>query len=317
MQPTHTIWHNGKLIPWDEAKIHILTHTLHYGSGAFEGIRFYKTERGPAIFRLDDHINRFLFSSATLGMPITYSFDEIKQAVIQVATLNELEQGYIRPISFYGYGKMGVNPTGNPLEIAIACWIWGAYLPHDTVDIKTSRYIRIHPESTVVAAKLSGHYINGVLAALELRNTHYHEALLLDSDGYISEGVGENFFLVKDQIIYTPKEGTILNGITRDTVIELARKLGYEVEEINITLEEAYGADEAFFTGTAAEVTPIRSIDDKLIGKKPIGDVTTVLKNAYHEVVTGKNLAFIDYLTFLNPPACKATVSNNINVLKV
>lgn len=299
MQATKTIWQNGKLVPWEEATTHVLTHTLHYGSGAFEGIRFYKTKKGPAIFRLQEHIDRFLYSAKTLKMPFSYTKDEIRDAIIQVATVNQLEQGYIRPIAYYGYGKMGVNPMGSPLEVAIACWVWGAYLPHDSVDIKTSSYIRIHPDSTVVEAKLSGHYINGVLAALELRGTHYHEALFLDSAGFISEGVGENFFMVKDGTIYTPKEGTILTGITRDTIIKMSEKLGMKVIQTDITLEDAYVADEAFFTGTAAEVTPIRTIDDKVIGKSPIGEITTTIKAAYRAVVQGENPDFIKYLTFI------------------
>lgn len=300
MQPTQTIWLNGKLIPWDQAKIHVLSHTLHYGSGAFEGIRFYKTERGPAIFRLNEHVDRFFYSAKTLNMALPYTKDEITAAILKVTKSNELEEGYIRPIAFYGYGKMGVNPMSCPLDVAIACWFWGAYLPHDSVDIKTSKYIRIHPDSTVVDAKITGHYINGVLATIELKGTHYHEALFLDDEGFISEGVGENFFMVKEGVIYTPKIGTILTGITRDTIIKLATKLGYKVMEANITLAEAYEADEAFFTGTAAEVTPIRSIDDKLLGDRPIGKNTAIIKEAYRKLVRGENPDFINYLTFLN-----------------
>lgn len=299
METTQTIWFNGKLIPWDDAKIHVLSHTLHYGGGAFEGIRFYKTEQGTAIFKLPEHVDRLLYSANALKMSLPYTRDEIIEAIKTIVRINHLEEGYVRPIAFYGYGKMGVSPIGSPVELAIACWPWGAYLPHDRVDIKTSRYIRIHPKSTIVDAKLCGHYLNGILASLDLQGTHYHEALFLDDNGYISEGVGENFFIVKEGIISTPKPGTILAGITRATVITLAKKLGFQIIETDITLEQAYQADEAFFTGTAAEITSIRSIDDKVLGKDTIGPVTSTIKEIYLDLVHGKNPDFIDYLTFL------------------
>lgn len=297
MQKTKSIWFNGELVPWDQANVHVLTHTLHYGGGAFEGIRFYNTDKGPAIFRLKDHIDRLLFSAKTLRMELPYSCEEICEAVQEVVRVNELPAGYIRPIAYFGYGKMGVNPIGSPPQLAIACWPWGAYLPHDAVDIKTSRFIRIHPASTQVEAKLCGHYLNGILAVLELQGTHYHEALFLDDDGFISEGAGENFFMLKDEIIYTPKLGTILAGITRSTVMEIAAKMGYKVVETNITLADAYQSDEAFFTGTAAEVTAIRSIDDKIIGNGAVGTVTATIKFAYLDIVHGKNTEYEKYLT--------------------
>lgn len=299
MEESQTIWLNGKLISWHEATIHVLSHSLHYGSAAFEGIRFYKTKNGPAIFRLSDHVDRFLYSANTLKMHLPYTRDEIIAAIIEVAAINKLEEGYIRPIAFYGYGKMGVNPSHCPLELAIACWVWGRYLSHDSVDIKTSSLIRIHHDSTVIDAKLTGHYINGVLASLELKGTHYHEALFLDCNGYLSEGVGENFFMVKGETIYTPKLGTILAGITRNTIINIADKLGFEVIESDIRLEDAYQADEAFFTGTAAEVTPIRSIDDKVLAKGPIGPITSIFKNAYLNIVRGENSEYMNFLTFV------------------
>ncbi|MBX9586759.1 MAG: branched-chain amino acid transaminase [Gammaproteobacteria bacterium] len=297
VQKTKSIWFNGELVPWDQANIHVLTHTLHYGGGAFEGIRFYNTDKGPAIFRLKDHVDRLLFSAKTLRMELPYSCEEICEAVQEVVRVNELPAGYIRPIAYFGYGKMGVNPIGSPPQLAIACWPWGAYLPHDAVDIKTSRFIRIHPASTQVEAKLCGHYLNGILAVLELQGTHYHEALFLDDDGFISEGAGENFFMLKDEIIYTPKLGTILAGITRSTVMEIASKMGYKVVETNITLADAYQSDEAFFTGTAAEVTAIRSIDDKIIGNGGVGTVTATIKFAYLDIVHGKNTEYEKYLT--------------------
>lgn len=302
MQTTETIWQNGKFVPWADAKIHVLSHTLHYGGGAFEGIRFYNTPKGPAIFRLQDHVERLFYSAATLKMKLAYSKEEIISAIKEVVRNNNIDEGYIRPIAFYGYGKMGVNPTGNPVEVIIACWPWGAYLPHDSIDVKISSYIRIHPDSTVVDAKLCGHYINGILAALELEGTHYHEALFLDSKGYITEGVGENFFLIKKGVIYTPKLGGILCGITRDTIIKLARNLGFNVIEQDLTLEDAYQADEAFFTGTAAEVTAIRSINDQKLAQADEGKITSTIKKAYMDLVHGKNSDSLHYLTYIERP---------------
>lgn len=300
MQATETIWKNGMLIPWAEATIHVLSHSLHYGGGAFEGIRFYKTPKGSAIFRLNEHVDRLFYSTKVLKMNLPYSKEDVMLAIKNVAVNSNLEFGYIRPIAYYGYGKMGVNPLGNPVELVIASWPWGSYLPHDCVDVKTSSYIRIHPDSTVVDAKLSGHYVNGILASLELQGTHYHEALLLDSHGHITEGVGENFFMVKDNVIYTPNLGGILAGITRDTVIKLARNLNVVVVETDIPLSDAYHADEAFFTGTAAEVTAIRSINDNIFGDGKMGVVTSKIKSAYLDVVQGNNLEFSEYLTVIH-----------------
>lgn len=299
MQPTDKIWKNGRLISWEEATIHVLSHTLHYGGGAFEGLRFYNTSRGPAIFRLHDHVNRLFYSAEALKMPIAFSKEDVINAIKEVVRVNKLESGYVRPIAFYGYGKLGVNPVGNPVELVIACWPWGAYLPHESVDVKTSSYIRIHPDSTVVDAKLCGHYVNSILASLELQGTHYHEALLLDCNDHIAEGVSENFFMVKENVIYTPNLGSILSGITRDTVVKLASHLGLKVIETDISLYDAYQADEAFFTGTAAEITAIRSINDKCLGEKAIGDITAQIKKAYLNLVQGKQPEFIDYLTML------------------
>lgn len=299
MQETKTIWFNGKFIPWKDANVHVLTHTLHYGGGAFEGIRFYATPKGPAIFRLADHVDRLFYSANALNMQLPFSRAEITAAITEVARINELKQGYIRPIVFYGYGKMGVNPEGAPVEVAIACWPWGAYLPHDSVDIKTSSYIRIHPRSTIADAKLCGHYLNGILASIELQGTHYHEALFLDANDHIAEGVGENFFMIKDNTVYTPKLGSILAGITRSTIIEIAQKLGYPVIEADLKLTDAYKADEAFFTGTAAEVTPIRSIDDQVLGNISENNITHKIKTSYHDIVSGRNPEFLPYLTLI------------------
>ncbi|MBA2656584.1 MAG: branched-chain amino acid transaminase [Tatlockia sp.] len=302
MQTTDTIWQNGNFVPWAEAKIHVLSHALHYGGSAFEGIRFYETNQGPAIFRLEEHIDRLFYSAKVLQMPQPYSKEDIIKAIKEVVVRSKLKAGYIRPIIFYGYGKLGVNPVGNPIEFVIACWPWGAYLPHDSVDIKTSKYIRIHPDSTVVDAKLSGHYVNGILASLELRGTHYHEALFLDSQGFVTEGVGENFFMVKDGILYTPKLGGILAGITRDTTIALARHLGLKVVEANLTLDEVYVADEAFFTGTAAEVTLIRSVNDRVFAQAKEMKISSLIKSSYLDLVHGKNQDYgTEYLTYIQP----------------
>lgn len=299
MQPTESIWYNGKLVPWAEAKVHVLTHTLHYGGGAFEGIRFYKTDKGPAIFRLDAHVDRLLYSASVLKMDLSYTKEQIIGAIINLVRVNKIEEGYIRPLMFYGYGKMGVSPIGCPVEFIIACWPWGAYLPHDTVDIKVSSYIRIHPDSTVIGAKLCGHYLNSMLASLELQGTHYDEALFLDAQGYISEGVGENVFIIKDNVLYTPKLDTILPGITRETTFQLAESAGLRIVEKNMAIEEAYLADEAFFTGTAAEITPVRSIDDHLLNGGNIGPITAMIKLAYHNLVRGKNPTFPAYSTYV------------------
>ncbi|CDZ77864.1 Branched-chain-amino-acid aminotransferase [Legionella massiliensis] len=301
MQKTEKIWHNGQFVPWEDAKIHVLTHALHYGGSAFEGIRFYETDRGPAIFRLIEHVDRLFYSAKTLKMELPYSREEIIEAIKELVRSSNLKAGYIRPIAFYGYGKLGVNPVGNPVELVIACWPWGAYLPYESIDIKTSKYIRIHPDSTVVDAKLAGHYVNGILASLELQGTHYHEALFLDSEGYITEGVGENFFMAKDGVIYTPKLGSILAGITRDTIITLARHLGFKVVEKDLVLDDAYQAEEAFFTGTAAEVTLIRSINDKVLAQAQESKIGSRIKEAYLDLVHGRSQDFIAYfLTFVD-----------------
>ncbi len=300
MQTTETIWHNGVLKPWEENTTHVLTHTLHYGGGAFEGVRFYKTDKGPAIFQLKKHTERLIYSSNVLGMELDYNLDELMAAQVEMVKANGLEAGYIRPLSFYGYKELGVAAKGNPVEIIIANWPWGKYLPHDMVDIKVSKYKRISPETTVIDAKICGHYIGGILSAIELEDTQYHEALFLDHDGNVAEGAGENFFIVKDKVIFTPSLGHILPGITRATIIEIAQYYGYKVVEQKITLEQAMEADEAFFTGTAVEVTPIRSINDKVIGTADVvGEVTAFIKQTYDDVVHGRNENFMQYLTFV------------------
>ncbi|MCF6288341.1 MAG: branched-chain amino acid transaminase [Proteobacteria bacterium] len=300
MQKTETIWHNGVLVPWDEATTHVLTHTLHYGGGAFEGVRFYKTDKGPAIFRLKEHTERWIYSSEVLGMELDYNYQELFAAQVSTVKANGLEAGYIRPLSYYGYKELGVSSTGNPVEMIIANWYWGKYLPYDMVDIKVSKYKRISPATTEIDAKICGHYIGGILASIELQDTHYHEALFMDHDGNIAEGAGENFFMVKDKVIYTPSLGHILPGITRATIIEIAQFYNYKVVEQKITLEQALNADEAFFTGTAVEVTPIKSINDKNIGTGKLGEVTEFIKQTYDDVVHGRNQDFVKFLTYVH-----------------
>lgn len=299
METTELIWMDGKLIPWNEAQVHVLTHTMHYGAGAFEGIRCYKTPKGTAIFRLKEHIERLIYSADAIKMEVPYSVDELVQACVDTVRENKLEAGYIRPILFYGYGKMGLNPTGAPTRSVVACWPWGKYLAHDAVDVKISSYIRIHPKSSVTDAKICGHYVNSIMAVQELAGTKYHEALFLDHQGNVAEGPGENIFIVKDDVFYTPKLGNVLGGITRDTVMQFLRDQGHTVEEKVLKPEDIFEADEAFFTGTAAEVTGINSIDDRQFGAAGMGPKTTQLKTDYLALVGGENPDYDHYLTYV------------------
>jgi len=299
IEKTEYIWFNGEFVPWDEARIHVITHTLHYGTGVFEGIRAYKTDRGAAIFRLGEHLERFRYSCEALQLELPFPLNELADASAELLRRCKLEQGYIRPLIFYGYGEMGLNPAGAPVETLIACWPWGAYLDHESIDVKISKYIRIHPGSTVADAKICGHYVNSLIAVQEVLGSEFHEALLLDFRGFIAEGPGANLFLIKDGAIHTPKLGTILAGVTRDTVIQLARSFDIEVIERDIEPADAFAADEAFFTGTAAEVTPIRSIDRNVIGDGGVGPVTTRIRDGYLDVVYGRMKEFEHFLTFV------------------
>lgn len=297
MEKTKYIWMNGQFIPWEDAKVHVLTHALHYGDGAFEGIRAYTTDRGGAVFRLREHMERLEYSARVLQMQLPYSVDQLCATTCELLQRNGVSQAYIRPLAFNGYGVMGLNPRNSPVEVIIACWPWGAYIPVDAADIKVSSYIRIHPRSTVADAKICGHYVNSILAVLELKGTKYHEALFLDDQGRIAEGPGENFFVVQGRDIVTPPLGTILAGITRATVVQMARDLGYTVHERALTLDEVFRSDEAFFTGTAAEVTPIRSIDDRMIGGGEAGPVSLTIKNKYIDTVHGRAPEYEHLLT--------------------
>lgn len=300
MIPGKYIWMNGNLTPWEDAKTHVmLTHSLHYGSAVFEGVRFYDTTQGNALFRNIDHVDRIFYSSSFMAMDIPYSKEEIAKAIIEVVKNSGLNEGYVRPI-FYIYDKVGVSPLGGVVHIAIGCWSWGGgYLSADSVKIKTSTWRRIPQNADVCNAKICGHYFNAALANMEAVKGGYDEAIMLDQNGNISEGSAENLFIVKNGKIYTPKdEGNFLPGITRSSVMTIAKDLGYEIIEKDLVPEDVYNADEAFFTGTAAEVQPIESLDDKPI-KNRIGEVTSHLKNTFTDIVNGKNEKYLDWLTFV------------------
>ncbi|MDD3650452.1 branched-chain amino acid transaminase [Immundisolibacter sp.] len=295
------IWFDGEMVPWREAKVHVLTHSLHYGMGVFEGVRAYKTARGTALFRLPEHIERLFTSAHILQMHIPFSREQIADACLAAIRDNGLEDGYVRPLVFYGSEAMGVSAPNLSVHVAIAAWKWGAYLGEGALErgvrLRTSSYARHHINVTMCRTKATGNYINSMLALREAQACGYDEALLLDVDGYVAEGSGENVFLVRKGVIYTPDITAALEGITRDTVITLARDAGYEVREKRITRDEVYIADEAFFTGTAAEVTPIRSLDDRVIGEGRPGPVTRALQERYFDTVNGRNEARLDWLT--------------------
>ena len=297
------IWSDGKLIPWREANIHVLTHSLHYGMSVFEGIRAYKTPQGTAIFRLSDHVKRLINGTKIFQMKLPFSAEQIGQGIQEVVSSNKLESCYIRPIVFIGSEKLGISPKGNTIHTSIAAWEWGAYLGEDGLNkgirVKTSSFTRHHVNSSLVRAKASGYYINSILANQEVTANGYDEALLLDIEGYVSEGSGENLFMVRNGVIYTPDLASCLEGITRESVMQIAKDLGYEVKEKRITRDEIYYADEAFFTGTAAEVTPIRELDDRTIGDGKKGPITAKIQDTYFSAVYGKNDRYQSWLTYV------------------
>jgi len=297
------IWSDGKLIPWREANIHVLTHSLHYGMSVFEGIRAYKTPQGTAIFRLSDHVKRLINGTKIFQMKLPFSAEQIGQGIQEVVSSNKLESCYIRPIVFIGSEKLGISPKGNTIHTSIAAWEWGAYLGEDGLNkgirVKTSSFTRHHVNSSLVRAKASGYYINSILANQEVTANGYDEALLLDIEGYVSEGSGENLFMVRNGVIYTPDLASCLEGITRESVMQIAKDLGYEVKEKRITRDEIYSADEAFFTGTAAEVTPIRELDDRTIGDGKKGPITAKIQDTYFSAVYGKNDHYQSWLTYV------------------
>jgi branched-chain amino acid aminotransferase len=298
------IWFDGEFVDWREAKTHVLTHTLHYGMGVFEGVRAYEASRGTAVFRLKEHTRRLFGSAKILGMDIGRSEDEINQAVLETVARNNLASAYIRPMCFYGAESMGIHAKGLKVHTIVAAWHWGAYLGADGMErgirIKTSSFTRHHPNVTMVRAKSSGSYMNSMLALQEVSRAGYDEALLLDVNGYVAEGSGENFFIVRDGVVYTPDLSAALDGITRDTVIRLAKEAGIEVREKRITRDEVYVADEAFFTGTAAEVTPIRELDDRPIGSGSRGPITEKLQQMYFDQVLGRRDNHPEWLTYVS-----------------
>jgi len=286
------IWYDGEMVDWRSAQTHVLTHTLHYGMGVFEGVRAYKTDRGTAIFRLEDHTRRLFNSAKILGMKLPYSESELNAAQRQVVRENNLESAYIRPMAFYGSEGMGLRADNLKVHLVIAAWHWGAYLGADNIQkgirVRTSSFSRHHVNVTMCKAKANGAYMNSMMALREATSCGYDEALLLDTQGFVAEGSGENIFLVRDGVLYTPDLTAALDGITRRTILRLAEHFGIPVVEKRITRDEVYIADEAFFTGTAAEVTPIREIDDRTIGNGARGPITERLQSTYFDLVEGR-----------------------------
>ena len=302
------IWMNGKFVDWDEAKVHILCHAMHYGSSVFEGIRVYDTPQGPAVFRLGEHTKRLLESSKIYRMEVPYSFEELREAQLEAVRLNKLDECYIRPVVYRGYGNVGVNPAGCPVDVAIAVWEWGKYLGPEAleqgVDVCVASWNRMAPNTMPNMAKAASNYMNSQLIKMEAITNGYVEGIGLDSYGYVSEGSGENLFLVKDDIAYTtPISGSILVGITRATIITLLEELGYEVREQTIPREMLYIADEVFFTGSASEVTPIRSVDRIQVGSGTRGPVAEKLQDRFFGMFSGKYEDRYGWLTFVKNAA--------------
>lgn len=303
VQKVAKIWMDGSLVNWEDATVHVLTHTLHYGVGVFEGIRCYKCEDGTsAIFRLDEHVNRLFDSAHIMGMKIPFSKDDIKKGIIDTVKVNSLKEAYIRPIAFIGDGEMGIY-VNNPVRVAIAAYSWGAYLGEEGLNngirVKVSSFNRFHVNNTMTKAKACGHYVNSVLAKREAKALGYDEALMLDTEGYVSEASGENIFIVRKGVLKTTPLTSILDGITRDAVIIIAEEKGFKVKEERFTRDELYIADEAFFTGTAAEITPIREVDNRTIGEGRPGDVTKAIQAEFFGIVKGKNKKYRRWLTNL------------------
>jgi len=293
---------DGQLVPWDEANVHVLTHSLHYGTGVFEGVRCYKTDKGSAIFRHKEHVDRLFASAHILGYDIPYTKDEITKATKNTIKDNGLEECYIRPLAWLGEGR-GLNPLGIKVHVAIAAWEWGTYLGEEALEngirVATSSFTRHHPNITMTKAKVTGAYINSVLAKQEAKLNGYDEAILLDPNGYIAEGSGENFFMVRNGILKTPPLTSVLEGISRSCIMEIAADKGYTVKEEHFTRDEVYIADEVFLTGTAAELTPICEMDRRKIGNGKRGPITTEIQKTYFEALKGKNEKYTGWLDFL------------------
>ncbi|WBE25992.1 branched-chain amino acid transaminase [Denitrificimonas caeni] len=298
------IWYDGEMVEWRNATTHVLTHSLHYGMGVFEGVRAYKTPKGTAIFRLEAHTDRLFESAHIMGMKIPFTKEEVNQAVIAAVRDNNLDSAYIRPLAFYGSEGMGIRADNLKVHLIVAAWHWGAYMGDEAlqagIKVRTSSFTRHHVNITMTRAKSSGAYVNSMLALQEAVSGGADEALLLDPEGYVAEGSGENIFIIKNGVIYTPEVTACLNGITRNTILTLAKERGIEIVEKRITRDEVYIADEAFFTGTAAEVTPIREVDNRQIGIGRRGPITEVLQKAYFDLVTGETDAYPEWRTIVS-----------------
>ena len=298
------IWLDGEMVDWREAKVHVLTHTLHYGMGCFEGVRAYETDKGAAIFRLQEHTDRLFRSAHILGMKIPFSKEEINQAQLDAVAKNNLRQAYLRPMVFFGSEGMGLRADNLNVHVMVAAWEWPAYMGEEAktkgIRIRTSSYTRHHVNITMCKAKANGNYINSMLALREALESGCEEALLLDNEGYVAEGSGENIFIIRDGVIYTPELTSCLDGITRNTIFKFAADLGYKVIEKRITRDEVYVADEAFFTGTAAEVLPIRELDGRQIGSGVRGPITEQLQTMYFDQVMGKRAEYPEWLALVN-----------------
>lgn len=301
MEATDKIWLNGRFDDWKEARVHVLTQALHYGAGVFEGIRCYETAEGLAIFRLDDHIDRFFFSGRCLNIKVPFSKNEIKSAILETIKINRLKECYIRPIAFFGYGSMGLSVKGAPVDVAVAAWPWKYHLSH-SIGLKTkiSKYIRPDPRSVDIRAKVCGYYANSIFATIEAEQSGVDEVILLDNKGYVAEGPGENIFVVKNGIIYTPALGSILPGITRDSIIKIARDLKFKVIEKKLKPDELKKADEVFFCGTAVEICPVISINGRKVGDGRQGFITLKVKEGYNKLVTGQNKKYKKWRAYVN-----------------
>jgi branched-chain amino acid aminotransferase len=306
MEQAELIWHNGEFVPWEDAKVHVLSHGLHYGTGVFEGIRCYETERGPAIFRHPEHLERLERSAELYYFSLPYSVEELRDATHELIRRNELRSCYIRPLAFRGYGEMGLYAQSAPIEVIIAVWPWGAYLGEEGkkrgIRTKVSSWRTISGDSLIPHAKASGQYLNSILAKTESANAGYDEAILLDQHGSVSEGSGENVFVVRDGVLCTPPHtAAILDGISRNSVVQIARDLGYTVEERDIARSELYLADEVFLTGTAAELVPVREVDDHPIGEP--GEITRVIQAKFEDALHGRAEAYLEWLDPVEVPA--------------
>ncbi len=313
MDQADLIWHNGELVAWEDAKVHVLTHGLHYGTGVFEGERAYHTDRGPAIFRHHDHLARLFKSAELYYMPIPYTLEELRKATHELIAANELRECYIRPIVFRGYGQMGLYPLDAPVEVSIAVWPWGAYLGEEAkrtgVRVKVASWRRISSDSLIPQAKASGQYLNSILAKIEATKAGYQEAILLDDHGFVCEGTGENIFVVRDGKILTPPQtAAILDGINRRSIITIAADLGYELIERDVARAELYLADEVFFSGTAAELVPVREVDDHSIGGgEGAGPITQEIQRVFDDALHGRDPRYAEWLDVVEVPSKAAT----------